>query len=106
MQAFAKKRRREHNREHWLKTTGDDGSRRFEMLQALEVKRERSEHGDHRENKEKSPLRGSVMCSQDLPGRIHEEPEDRGGGERPGQHAPAVVPGQNAVSADVVEGEG
>jgi len=43
---------------------------------------------------------------QDFPGRVYEEPKSGGSGERPYEHAPAVVTGQDAVSADVVEGEG
>ena len=46
------------------------------------------------------------MGGSDFPGRIDDEPEERCGGEGPDEHAPAIVAGENAVSADVVEGEG
>ena len=87
------------NGEHRLQTTGDDGASGFEMLQAEEVKRERSQHRDHRENEQEYPLRGCVVGGEDFPGRIDDEPEGCRSSKRPDQHAPAVVTGEDAVSA-------
>jgi hypothetical protein len=42
----------------------------------------------------------------DFPGRVNDEPEEGGGGEGPDEDAPAVVAGEDAVSGNVIEGEG
>src|SRR5580765_935807 len=75
------------------------------MLEAEKVERERSQHRDHREYEQESPLRRRVVRGYNLPWRIDDQPEDGGRGERPDQDAPAVVPGEDTVSANVVEGE-
>ena len=104
-QDFPQEQSGEKNGEHWLQTTGDDGASGFKILQAEEVERERSQHRDHRKNEQEQPLRGRVVRCEDSPGRVDDEPEGRSSSKRPDQHTPAVIMGQDAVSADVVEGE-
>src|SRR5208337_3234828 len=75
------------------------------MLQTEEVEGERTQHRNHREKEEEQPLRGRIVCGSDFPGRVDDEPEGSSGGERPDQHAPAVMAGEDAVPGYVVEGE-
>src|ERR1700685_4438198 len=105
-QNFSEQQRGEQDGEYGLKATGDDGTRGLEVLQSEEVKRKSPEHGEYREYEKKEPLRRGVVGRDDFPRRVDEEPEGGGGGEGPGEHAPAVVTGEDAVSGNVVEGEG
>src|SRR5258708_20789434 len=46
------------------------------------------------------------MGGDNFPWRINDQPEDGGRGECPKEHAPAVIACEDAVSSDIVEGEG
>src|SRR5271169_6451821 len=75
------------------------------MLQSGKVEGERSQHRQQREQQEEESLGGRIMGRRELPRRVDQKPEQRGAAGGVEQNDPAIAPGQNVVSADVVKGE-
>src|SRR5664279_613230 len=75
------------------------------MLQSGEVERERDQHGRDREDSHEQPLSAAVLLGDDLPGWIHQLPENSRTQQRIHQHRPALVNLKQVLTVDVVEGE-
>src|SRR5690348_4500371 len=75
------------------------------MTQAGEIKQVGHQYRDHGEYQQEQPLGGSVAGGSNLPRRVHKQPEKRRPEQYIDEDAPVIMPREQVVPGNVVEGE-